>query len=194
MICRRKGELIWIDGPAGTNLQQTGLKSPASPASKRADRPPTLLGCPRIEDRGRKKGGPRQNTPPSGGPSSPAKEHTAREFPMHQGVLPDAILLSNSLRKPLHRWGPASFFHLKCRSMIRSAARTERAACGVPEGPELTRGITLPSQISRFPISWDSKYGLTTEVFGSTPARQEPTLCSPPVCGVNSTAGGEAIL
>jgi len=46
---------------------------------------------------------------------------------------------------------------LKWRWMIRAAARTERAAWGVPEGPELTRGIALPSQISKFSISWDSK-------------------------------------
>ena len=98
------------------------------------------------------------NPAPSDDPFPPATEHTAWEFLIHQGVLPNAILHSNSRRQPVHRPGLGLPHHLlKCRSMMRSAARTETAAWGVPEGPELTRGITLPSQIRRLSISWDSK-------------------------------------
>ena len=66
---------------------------------------------------------------------------------------------------------------LKEKYSVKEAAKTVTEACGVPVFPVVVRGITLPSQMNRLSTSWDSKYGFTTDVLGSTPARQEPTLC-----------------
>ncbi len=71
--------------------------------------------------------------------------------------------------------------------MMRWAAKTVTEACGVPELPVLTLGMTLPSQIHRLSTSWDSKWGFTTDILGSTPARHEPTLWAPPFWGAMRT-------